>query len=302
MTIERLKPHHAAAYRQLMLEAYALHPEAFTSSVAEHAALPLSWWESRLQTTSQTTERVLGGFIDGQLAGVVGLRFDTREKARHKATLHDMYVPVQFRRKGLGKRLLQAALGCAKEHGGVEIIQLTVTEGNLAAQTLYEQFGFVSFGLEPYAVALDAVDKAYVAKVHMWHSLEPALQTPNDFEHQIAAAEERLRLAMLASKVAVLDELISPQLVFTTHLGLLVNKQEDLAMHQSGVLKFHALEPSWQRISIFGSVAVVSVRMHMSGIHRGIPFTVDLHYTRIWQRTTNDAWKIIAGHSSVVPS
>lgn len=306
MPIQRLQPQHAAAYRQLMLEAYALQPDAFTSSVAERAALPLAWWEARLSTDPQTSEIVVGAFMDGQLAGVAGIRFESREKSRHKATLFGMYVRLPYRQTGLGKQLVNAAIACAKERPGVEIVQLTVTDGNQAAQTLYERCGFEPFGVEPYAVTLDALDtadKAYVAKVHMWYSLVPT-QTPNDFEHQIAAAEERLRLAMLGSKVAVLDELISPQLLFTTHLGHLVNKKDDLAMHASGTLKFHALEPHKQQIKLFGSgtgaVGVVAVLMHMSGIHSGVPFSANLLYTRVWQRTANEAWQIIAGHSSVV--
>ena len=312
MLIQRLQPQHAAAYRQLMLEAYALQPDAFTSSVAERAALPLAWWEARLSTDPQTQEIVVGAF-DGkpasQLVGVAGMRFESREKSRHKATLFGMYVRLPYRQTGLGKQLVNAAITVAKERPGVEIVQLTVTDGNQAAQTLYERCGFEPFGVEPFAVTLDALgtegtaDKAYVAKVHMWHSLAPA-QSPNDFEHQIAAAEERLRLAMLGSKVAVLDELISPQLMFTTHLGHLVNKKDDLAMHASGALKFHALEPHKQQIKLFGSgtgaVGVVSVLMHMSGIHSGVPFSANLLYTRVWQRTANEAWQIIAGHSSVV--
>ncbi|MEO6291854.1 MAG: GNAT family N-acetyltransferase [Burkholderiaceae bacterium] len=313
MSIQRLQPQHAAIYRQLMLEAYALQPDAFTSSVAERAALPLSWWEARLDNAPQSAEVVLGAFADAQLVGVAGVRFASREKSRHKATLFGMYVRLPCRQTGLGKQLVKAAIACAKERPGVEIVQLTVSDGNRAAQTLYERCGFESFGVEPYAVTLDAldkVDKAYVAKVHMWHSLVPNLQSPNDFEHQIVAAEERLRLAMLASKVAVLDELISPQLLFTTHLGQLVNKKDDLAMHASGALKFHALEPHHRHIRIFdsgsasgaGAVALVSVHMYMSGIHSGVPFSADLLYTRVWQRGSNEAWQIIAGHSSAVQS
>ena len=312
MSIQRLQPQHAAVYRQLMLEAYALQPDAYTSSVAERAALPLSWWEARLSSSPQTPEIVVGALIDGQFAGVAGVRFESREKSRHKATLFGMYVRLPYRQTGLGKQLVDAAIACAKVRTGVEIVQLTVTDGNRAAQTLYERCGFEPFGVEPYAVALDALDKAdkaYVAKVHMWHSLAPELQSPNDFEHQIVAAEERLRLAMLGSKVTVLDELISPQLLFTTHLGQLVNKKDDLAMHASGALKFHVLESRKRQIRLFGAgtvtgagtVAVVSVHMHLSGIHGGVPFSADLLYTRVWQRGSNEAWQIIAGHSSVAP-
>ncbi len=42
---------------------------------------------------------------------------------------------------------------------------------------------------------------------------------PPAIETQITVSEERLRLAMLASDVGALDELISSDLLFTNHLG-----------------------------------------------------------------------------------
>jgi len=45
-------------------------------------------------------------------------------------------------------------------------------------------------------------------------------------ETQIIDAEERLRLAMLASDVGTLDELLAPELIFTSHLGEVLRKQE----------------------------------------------------------------------------
>lgn len=41
----------------------------------------------------------------------------------------------------------------------------------------------------------------------------------NTIETQILEAEERLRLAMLGSDVAALDELLAPDLIFTSHSG-----------------------------------------------------------------------------------
>jgi ribosomal protein S18 acetylase RimI-like enzyme len=165
MTIRRLAPIDSPAYRALMLEAYALHPDAFTSSHAERAALPQAWWESRLSLDSLASEIVLGAFQDGPLAGVVGLSFESREKARHKATIFGMYVPSAFRHHGFGRQLLLAALECAKARRGVTIVQLTVTEGNTGAQSLYAKCGFVQFGLEPFAVA---IGPKFVSKIHMW--------------------------------------------------------------------------------------------------------------------------------------
>ena len=165
MNIQRLSPPQAPAYRALMLEAYAAHPDAFTSSVAERAALPMSWWEARLADGPAPRELVLGATEGTSLLGVAGLSFETREKARHKATLFGMYVPTSLRGQGVGRRLVVNALDCARARPGVRVVQLTVTSGNVAAQTLYERCGFVTFGLEPLAVA---VDGGFLSKRHMW--------------------------------------------------------------------------------------------------------------------------------------
>src|SRR2546422_4033550 len=106
MNVRRLVPANAATYRQLMLEAYEHHPDAFTSSVSERAALPISWWESRLNEDPCASAVVFGAFLEHRLGGVAGLAFETREKARHKATLFGMYVPLEFRQRGLGRKLV----------------------------------------------------------------------------------------------------------------------------------------------------------------------------------------------------
>ena len=165
MWIERLDASHALAYRELMLEAYDLHPQAFTSSVRERAAMPLSWWEKRL--TCQL-DVVFGAFEEGKLAGIVGLAFEPREKARYKAILFGMYVSGTVRQRGLGFQLVQAALAEARNHSGLKIIQLTVTAGNEAALNLYQCCGFIQFGLEPLAVR---VGEDYFDKIHMWREI-----------------------------------------------------------------------------------------------------------------------------------
>jgi ribosomal protein S18 acetylase RimI-like enzyme len=170
MTVRRLVPSDAPAYRALMLEAYERHPEAFTSTATERAALPLSWWETRLDASPQAGQVVLGAFDGERLAGAVGLLFETREKSRHKANLFGMYVAPSSRHTGFGRQLVLAALAQAQARDGVKLVQLTVTDGNAAAQALYERCGFAAFGIEPFAVA---VGGAFFSKVHMWRALEP---------------------------------------------------------------------------------------------------------------------------------
>ena len=155
----------AQAYRALMLEAYGAYPQAFTSSVAERAAMPLSWWEKRLDNP---LDRLLGAFDGQTLAGIVGLAFEPREKARHKVTLFGMYVTEAYQQQGLGRRLVEAALAEARKHPRLKVIQLTVTAGNAAAFALYQRCGFIQYGLEPLAVR---VGEDYFDKLHLWREL-----------------------------------------------------------------------------------------------------------------------------------
>jgi len=170
-TLRRLRPDDAPAYRALMLQAYAEHPDAFTSSVAERAGVPLAWWAARLREGALATEIVLGALDQGLLLGVVGLRCNLIERTRHKALLFGMAVASGQRRLGLGRRLVEAACAEALARPGLRLLQLTVSEGNLPACRLYEACGFRPYGLEPMALLLDGQP---IAKLHMWRPLAGA--------------------------------------------------------------------------------------------------------------------------------
>lgn len=170
MTIEirQLVTADAPAYREVMLEGYAAHPEAFTSTATERAALPLAWWLKRLGEEPSAEAQVFGAIDAGTIVGVAGLRFETQEKIRHKATLFGMYVPAPRRGQGIGRRLVMHVLAHAARRPDLRLVQLTVSEGNRAAEALYQHCSFVRFGVEPLAMA---VAGGFVAKVHMWREL-----------------------------------------------------------------------------------------------------------------------------------
>jgi len=168
--VRRLAAADAAAYRALMLDAYATHPSAFTTTVEERAGLPLRWWEERLGADTSEASVVYGAFDDtGALVGAAGLSLETRQRARHKATLFGMTVAASARRAGFGRRLVLAVLAHARAVERLRLVQLTVTEGNRTAQALYERCGFQVFGVEPLAIA---VEGDLLAKVHMWCDLD----------------------------------------------------------------------------------------------------------------------------------
>jgi RimJ/RimL family protein N-acetyltransferase len=177
--IRRLLSADAAAYRALMLDAYAQHPEAFTSSASERAAQPLDWWVQRLAEDPSAPQRVHGALDVNELIGAAGWSIEPREKIRHKAVLFGMYVRPGHRGTGIGRRLVDAVLADLRTVSQIRQVVLTVTAGNRQAQSLYEACGFVPFGLEPRAIR---VGDRYHDKVHLWRPIEPAAAATTDPE------------------------------------------------------------------------------------------------------------------------
>ena len=73
----------APHYRALMLEAYELATDAFTSTAAERVTEPLSFWEKRIADPSGLSV-AFGAFEGGALIGSVALEFSAKPKTKHK--------------------------------------------------------------------------------------------------------------------------------------------------------------------------------------------------------------------------
>jgi ketosteroid isomerase-like protein len=119
-------------------------------------------------------------------------------------------------------------------------------------------------------------------------------------ESQIADAESRLRVAMLNSDVPALNALLAPEVIFTNHFGQLLGKDDDLAAHRSGKLKIDELIPSEQHIGLVGDVAIVSVRMQLSGSYDGNPANGNFRFTRVWALSPENTWRVVAAHAGLV--
>jgi len=170
MRFARLQHSDAPRYRRLMLQAYELAADAFTSSVEERAAEPDSFWVKRI-ADPKGMSAAFGAFEGTELVGTVALEFSAKPKTRHKAHVIGMYVAPEARGKRAGSALLEAALQCARAREGTLVLTLTVTEGNETAIRLYRAAGFEVFGVEPMAILTPG---GYKSKVHMWMHIAPA--------------------------------------------------------------------------------------------------------------------------------
>lgn len=111
---------------------------------------------------------------------------------------------------------------------------------------------------------------------------------------KIMDLEEKLRLAMIASDVEVLNELIDDSLIFVTPDGNIATKDMDLQAHKNKIQKITKLEQSEQKIEMHDNFAVVTVKAGIKGTFAQQPIDGNYRYLRIWGNK-NGNWKIVAG-------
>jgi len=176
MHVVLLQPSDAPQYRDLMLEAYELAADAFTSTAGERAAEPASFWVKRIADPSGLSA-AFGAFEGKKLVGAVALEFSAKPKTTHKGLVIGMYTAPAAREKGVAHALLEAVVAHARAKNGLLTLTLTltVTEGNEPAVSLYRSVGFQIFGLEPMAICTPS---GFKGKVHMWLPLQHSAVTP----------------------------------------------------------------------------------------------------------------------------
>jgi Sortase and related acyltransferases len=146
LNIRRLGAADASALVELRREALETEPLAFGASPADDVGLVVESVRGFLG--DHETQAVFGQFDGTRLVGMIGLVKAHKVKQRHKATIWGMYVTPRARNKGVGRALLEAAIGHARGWG-LDQLQLSVTEAAPTARRLYEAAGFRLWGQEP---------------------------------------------------------------------------------------------------------------------------------------------------------
>lgn len=171
MTIRKLLAEDAAVFQELRLRALLDTPGSFTSSHAEESPLSLGEVAARLATSADRA--VFGAFDGNRMIGMAGLGREPMVKISHKAYVWGMYVEPNYRGKGWGQRLLDAAVEFAAQVSGVRQVNISVYSGNDVARRLYVSSGFVPYGVETCAMR---VGDTYYDEEHMVRMLMPPAQ------------------------------------------------------------------------------------------------------------------------------
>jgi ketosteroid isomerase-like protein len=130
-------------------------------------------------------------------------------------------------------------------------------------------------------------------------ALEQVLVGPPDPE--IVLLEARIRAAQLGADLAVLQELISDDLLFTGPDGQLGTKAQDIEAYRSGTVRFVAHVPEELHVRRVGAdVAITSLRAQLTVDVAGNISRGTYRYTRVWAREDGGTWRVVGGHVSPV--
>ncbi len=154
-------------------ELFALRRGALIDSPFAFLASPSDDLATSEAAVSEMLKRaptsVVFGAVAPQLVGLLGLHRAHQLKAAHKVNLWGMYVAPAWRKRGLGEKLLEAAISYARTLPGVSTVRLSVSGQASAARHLYEKMGFKCWGEEPDAMRIDGHP---ASEQHMSLSLE----------------------------------------------------------------------------------------------------------------------------------
>jgi RimJ/RimL family protein N-acetyltransferase len=154
-----------AQYRRLRLNSLRDHQYAHGPDYHEALEQDEAWHARRLARPDYTW---FGAFEGDQLVGAICLRARDGARLRHTASLNSLMVASSHQRAGIGRKLVAHLLAHARALGHLRHLTLTLIDGNLPAQRLYEAAGFIQFGVEPDAIFHEG---GYRAQRHLHLSL-----------------------------------------------------------------------------------------------------------------------------------
>jgi ribosomal protein S18 acetylase RimI-like enzyme len=135
-------------FKELRLLSLQESPLAFSESYEDELKKMDVQFELELNIIGIPAESfVLGVFSKlNELIGFVKFQRDTRSKARHKATLHALYIKPQYRKQSIGKTLMTELFKIIESLKGVEQIHLWVLISDTSVMNFYEKCDFQTHG------------------------------------------------------------------------------------------------------------------------------------------------------------
>lgn len=161
ITIRHLKANDYGAYAFLREKALETDPKSFGASNTQEQPYRKSRFTGNIEDPNHF---IVGAFHENMIVGVTGFRRETSLKRKHIGTIWGVYVSTKYRGGGIGRKLLERAVGDGFGNEEIEQLVLSVGAYNENARKLYNSLGFVAYGEEPNALK---IGEEYVKEIHM---------------------------------------------------------------------------------------------------------------------------------------
>lgn len=139
--------------RELLDYLYATCAETpFLLRAPQEAELTLEAEEAFIEGAVSNPDHVMILCVmDGRVAGSCALRFSSRVKTRHRASM-GIALRRDYWGLGIGTAMMKQLIALARAREGVIQLELEYLEGNARARALYEKMGFRIVGVMPDAI------------------------------------------------------------------------------------------------------------------------------------------------------
>ena len=142
-TIKLLSENDVQQFKELRLNSLTDDPLSWHSSLAEENNLDDSFFYGRIVNSRYVPIFGYYGYFENEkLLAYAQLSKSFYLKKSHIATLYDVVVTKEARRKSIGRKLITFIISKAKSVSNIEQIHLKVNSENKGALKFYEALGF----------------------------------------------------------------------------------------------------------------------------------------------------------------
>lgn len=153
MKIRCINVDDAGAFSALRREVIRENPVPMGLTYEEELTRTLDSFRTQLSFSHPNA--MFGSFVEGELAATAAVGYTSKfPSSRHKMVMWGVFTSPRYRRRGLSRQVVEAAIRHAFSNG-VHRVDLQVYVPNEPALGLYKSIGFVEYGVEPEAVYLD---------------------------------------------------------------------------------------------------------------------------------------------------
>jgi RimJ/RimL family protein N-acetyltransferase len=143
--LRKLTKNELELYHQIRLECLQNYPDNF-GTLYEEEFETKNFKFDKIISTENSTDFLIGAFIENQLIGICGYIVEKRKKTKHIGEISGMYVKSEFSGRKVGKKLIIKVIETAFKNTELDQIILAVADRNENAKQLYNKVGFVEYG------------------------------------------------------------------------------------------------------------------------------------------------------------